>query len=458
MKKAFGLIAATLVSTSVYSQSYESSSNPAQSTDPSAQKEQTPDYSSRQSESGAPASGESSNSTSSSGYEKSPGVSGGNSSTGQSSGANVSEDKTLTTRDSDVSGTDYRGAAQSEPEKSFQSGLSTESSASIEADGDAHVPASPIREGKKSEGWSTSGTFSGAGPGAVTGSASTSTSPDATPGVSSKSNNFNAEVSGNAGLSNRDEDLRARGLEPDSNQLTQQNSVEGDVDHDRAVIFEDWTISEPSSAIGGAADAEVGSASSSDVSVSIDSSASDSGYAQQLHDRVQRDWSSRSGSDMPATPLFDRSLDELSRTQYSTEGSVGAPAASVSGSSGKSESDAECETHKGAAAGYEHGTAKGDSDFDGSVRSSGTAIDHDERLRREYHFNRGDDEKAHINRSGSDSSASSSSSSAPSDYGDRSYDDGHISGNNSASGNSGSVESSGSASDADDTSVKQPDL
>jgi len=430
MKKAFGLIAATLVSTSVYSQSYESSSSPAQTTDPAAQKEQSPDYTSRQSESGAPASGEYSSSTSTSGYEKSPGLSGGNSSTGQSTGANVSEDKSLTTRDSDVSSSEYRGSAQSEPKSSFKSELSTDSSSSSasgasasgevgvssSADGAAHVPAAPVREGAKSEGWSTSGTFSGAGPGAISGSA-ISTSPDATPGVSSESNNFNAEVSGNAGLSNRDEDLEARGLRPDSDQLAQDNSVEGDVDHDRAIIFEDWTISEPSVSVGGAAGAESGSASSSDsASVSIDSSGSDSDYAQQLRQRVQRDWSSRPGSDMPGTPLFDRSLDELSRTPYSTDDSVGAPAGSVSGSSRKSDSDAECDTHKGSAPGHEEGSLK------------------------------------------RDSNSSSSSSTTTSDYGDRSYDDGHISGNNSASGSSGSVESSSSASDSNDNSVKQPDL
>jgi len=457
------LIAATLVSTSVYSQSYESSSSPAQTTDPAAQKEQTPDYTSRQSESGAPASGEFSSSSSSSGYEKSPGSSGGNSSTGHSTGANVTEDKTLTTRDSDVSGSEYRGKTESEPERSFNSELSAGSdsssasgaSASDEigvsssADGAAHVPAAPVREGNKSEGWSTSGTFSGAGPGAISGSAS-STSPDATPGVSSKSNNFNAEVSSNAALSDRDDALNARGLEPDSSQLSQQNSVEGDLDHDHVLIFEDWTVAEPSRSIGGAAGAESGSASSSDdISVSVDSSGSDSDYATQLHERVQHDWSSRLGSDMPATPLFDRSLDELSRTRYSTEDSVGAPAGSVSGSATKSDSDSECNTHKGkgAAAGYEQGTSKSDSDLDRSLRSSGTAIDHDERLHREYQF-----------KSESDSSVGSSSLSAPNDDGDRSYDDGHISGNNSASGSSGSVESSGSASDSDDNSVKQPDL
>jgi len=385
MKKAFGLIAATLVSTSVYSQSYESNSSPAQPTDPAAQKEQTPDYSSRQSESGAPASGEFSSSSSSSGYEKSPGLSSGNSSTGQSSGANVSEDKTLTTRDSDVSGSEYRGSTQSEPERSFNAELSAES--------EVHVPAAPVREGSKSEGWSTAGTFSGAGPGSISGSSSSSTSPDATPGVSS----------------NRDDDLSSRGLEPDSNQLSQQ----GDIDDDHVLIFEDWTTSDRNEAVGGPAGSDTGSGSSS--SVSVDSSGSDSDYAMDLHQRVQHDWSSRLGSDIPATPLFDRSLDELSRTPYSTDDSVGAPAGSVSGSASKADSDAECDTHKakGGAAGYEVGTVKGDSDFDGSVRSSGSA-----------------------------------DTSAPSDYGDRSYDDGHISGNNSAS----------SSSDSDDNSVKQPDL
>src|ERR1041385_3441698 len=126
MKRAIGLIAATLLTTSVYSQDYSSSGS-------SSNPDSTPDYRSRQSESGAPASGEYS-SSSSAGYDRAPGLSGGNSSTGQSNGANIGsasdQDQSLTMRDSDLSGSEYRGSIQPEPERSFNSELNSDSSSS----------------------------------------------------------------------------------------------------------------------------------------------------------------------------------------------------------------------------------------------------------------------------------------------------------------------------------------
>jgi hypothetical protein len=488
MKRAIGLIAATLVTASVYSQDYSSSSSQDPDSTP-------PDYQSRQSEAGAPASADSS-SSSSSGYEVSPSTSGGNSLTGQSNGANVQgdqgEDKTLTTRDSDVSGSEYRGTLENESQQSFDAELSTDSSASGSsgssvsgsassdsdtetlkgtgtADGAFHEPAAPVREGSESEGWSGSGTFSGAGPGSVGGSASSSASVDvqsnssslnysSSPSTVESTSSFDAEVSGNAALSERDEDLRSRGLEPDSGALSRdeafsnrvEGDLEGDMDRDNVLIFEDWTIVEPDSSVGGPAGSDSGSSSSSDAdnrhdsdvsaSGSIGASSSDSSasYNDELYYRVQRDWSARTGTtDMPAIPnapaIMDHELDHL-RFHYSDpESDVGAPGRSESGVK-SSDDDIECETNKGSSAEFEQG------ELDNSVSS-------------DYHINRGDDEKYHINRS------ESSESSAPSEYGDRAtdsnYDDGHLNGNNAA-GNS--AESESGTSSSEEGALNQPDL
>ena len=194
MKRAIGLIAATLVTASVYSQDYSSSST-------TSNPDSTPDYRSRQSEAGSPATSESS-SSSSAGYDRAPGLSGGNSSTGQSNGANIGstpeQDKSLTTRDSDVSGGEYRGSVKGDSELKADEPLR----GSGTADGAFHDPAAPAREGAQSEGWSSSGTFSGAGPGAVSGSASGSElkSGATISALTESSNNFSADVSNNAAL------------------------------------------------------------------------------------------------------------------------------------------------------------------------------------------------------------------------------------------------------------------
>jgi len=473
MKRAIGLIAATLLSTSVYSQdsSSGSSSNP----------DSTPEYRSRQSEAGSPASSESS-SSSSAGYDKAPGLSGGNSSTGQSNGANIGnaadQDQSLTTRDSDLSGSEYRGTIKSEPERSFSAELNSDSSSSgssgasvsgsaessVElkgsgtADGAFHEPAAPVREGSQSEGWSTSGTFSGAGPGSVSGSASsTDSSTSSIPSPTESSSNFSADVSNNSALSNRDQELSNRGLEPDSEQLSRtdafSNRVEGDVNHDDVMIFEDWTIVEPDaeSSVGAPAESEFGTGSSSDVDSRDRSDATLSGslsgsdsYSQELYERVQRDWSARTGTtDVPATPgLLDRSLEELGQLEVSGD-AVGAPGSSVSGSAKSADHDAERDPHKGSAAEYEQGFNERNLDESSSS----------------YHINRGEDEKYHINRSDSNTSA-------PGEYGDRpersNYDDGHLNGNNAAE-SSGSSDSSPSnsgveSSKSTDGALNQPDL
>src|ERR1051326_8611643 len=175
MNRAIGMIAATLLSTSVYSQDYRGSSN----TDPNS----TPDYRSRQTESGSPPAGDSG--INPGGYDRAPGLSGGNSSTGQSNGSNIgpteSQDQSLTTRDSDLPGSQYQGVPQNEgssgafangSDSSKSSGAETTVKGNGSADGAFHEPAAPVREGEKSEGWSGAGTFSGAGPGSVSGSAS----------------------------------------------------------------------------------------------------------------------------------------------------------------------------------------------------------------------------------------------------------------------------------------------
>ena len=113
---------------------------------------------------------------------------------------------------------------------------------------------------------------------------------------------------------------------------------------------------------------------------------------------MQRDWSARTRTtDVPATRLMDKSLEELGQLRYyndTTKSDVGAPGSSVSGS-GKSE-DAECDEHKGSAPDYQ----KGD-------ESSS-----------KYHLNRGEDEKYHINREGS-GDQSNADTRAPGEYGDR---------------------------------------
>src|SRR4051812_19391367 len=459
MKRAIGLIAATLLTTSLYSQDYSSSSSSTSNPD------STPDYQSRQSEAGAPANSESS-SSSSAGYDRAPGLSGGNSSTGQSNGANVGsaseQEQSLTTRDSDLSGSEYRGTVQTEPERSFNSELNETPrplGGGETADGAFHDPASPVREGSQSEGWSSSGTFSGAGPGSVSGSASSSSTSDSlVPTPTESSSSFSADVSNNSALSNRDQELSNRGLEPDSDQLSRtdafSNRVEGDIDNDETMIFEDWTVITPDaqSNVGAPAESEVGVSSSADNSSqdqfksSVNGSSSGDSYSEELYQRVQRDWSARTGTtDVPATPLMDKSLEELGNIQYDdsvTRPDVGAPGSSVSGS-GKSE-DAECDEHKGSAPDYQ----KGD-------ESSS-----------KYHINRGDDEKYHINREGS-GDQSNADTRAPGEYGDRperssDYDDGHLSGNNAA-GASGSSESSSSKSSDEssrstDGALTQPDL
>jgi len=167
---------------------------------------------------------------------------------------------------------------------------------------------------------------------------------------------------------------------------------------------------------------------------------------------------------MMQTPrLFDQSLDQINGdklyngTSQSSEFS-GAPGASVSGSAKSHDDDDNyCDDHKGNSAAYEEGWQKDsqseldgsvrssgsavESDerldrslnsgapgasvsgsasssdeqtdgFRGSVRSSGSAVDHDERLSQErdsYRINRDNENNYHINRSDS----------VPSDYGDR---------------------------------------
>lgn len=460
MKRAIGLIAATLLSTSVYSQDYSSSSSQNSDSTP-------PDYQSRQTEAGAPATSDSS-SSSSSGYEVSPGTTGGNSLTGQSSGANVQgdqgEDKALTTRDSDVSGSEYRGTTESDSETLKGTGT---------ADGAFHKPAAPVREGSQSEGWSGSGTFSGAGPGSVSGSASSSANnidvdvstdsssvDSSSPSTLENSTSFNAEVSDNEALQNRDQSLSDRDLEPDSNALSREDTfdrIDRDINDDGVVIFEDWTIVEPDTNVGGPAGSDSGSSSSSDAdnrdqfdssaSGSTGSISSDSGssYNDELYQQVQRDWSARTGNtDVPATPgVMDHEMDQLrlynSRTAESLNS--GAPA---SGESGKSSNEKECDVNKGSSAEFEQG------ELDNSVTS-------------DYHINRGEDESYHINRSKSDSAQSN----APGEYGDRAtsenFDDGHLSGNNAA-GNSATSESGSSTSSDSNSStseegaLSQPDL
>jgi len=442
MKRAFGFIAATLLTTSIYSQDYSSSST--------STTDSTPDYQSRQSEAGGPSSSQSS-SNSSAGYDRAPGLSGGNSSTGQSNGVNIESapelDQSLTTRDSDVNGSQYRGSVQAEPERSFNSELNNDSSETLRgsgtADGAFHDPAAPVREGAQSEGWSSSGTFSGAGPGSVSGSASSSSISGSTvPSPTESSNNFSADVSNNSALSHRDEDLSNRGLEPDSDQLSRtdafSNRVEGDMNKNDTVIFEDWTIITPDSKsnVGAPAESQSGVGSSADDSSANSTNNNSDSYSNDLYQRVQRDWSGPS-----AAGLMDRSLEDLGDTQYkSSESDVGAPGRSVSGS-GKSE-DAECDTHKGSAAESEQG--QDDS---------------------KYHINLGDDEKYHINREGS-GDRSNADTRAPGEYGDlpdtSNYDDGHLNGNNAA-GTSGSSESSNSTSSDEpsrntDGALTQPDL
>ncbi|HEY6226418.1 MAG TPA: hypothetical protein VI282_04775, partial [Verrucomicrobiae bacterium] len=370
-----------------------------------------------------------------------------------------------------------RGTLQSEDSNVGSSGSSVSGSnsdtsgelkGSGSADGAFHEPASPVREGEHSEGWSGSDTFSGAGPGSVTGSASVTDSSSSSsrssatiPSPTESSNNFSADVSNNSALSNRDQDLSNRGLEPDSDQLSRtdafSNRVEGDMDNDDTLILEDWTIITPPSEtdVGAPAESESGSSSSSDIDnrdqfdSSMSGSSSDS-YSQDLYQRVQRDWSARTGSvDVPATPgLTDRSLEDLGQVRFhndTTESDVGAPGSSVSGSRKSSDDDAECDTHKGKGSAGEY--------QQGDENSS------------DYRINRGEDEKYHINR---EASGDRSDTSTPADYGDRpdssTYDDGHLSGNNAA-GNSGSSEkssdsskSSDGASKSTDGALTQPDL
>jgi len=491
MKRAIGLIAATLLTTSVYSQDYSSSSQNSDST--------PPDYQSRQTEAGAPATSDSS-STSSTGYEVSPGTTGGNTLTGQSTGANIQgdqgEDKTLTTRDSDVSGGNYRGTAESEPQSSVDAEVSTDSSASGSSgssasdsatseseplkgsgssDGAFHQPAAPVREGSKSEGWSGSGTFSGAGPGAVSGSASSSASnvdvevstESSAPSPTESSTSFNAEVSDNEALQNRDQELSNRGLEPDSNALSREDTfdrLDRDINEDGVVIFEDWTIVEPDTNVGGPAGSDSGSSSSSNAdnrghsdsdlsasgSISSGNSDSSSSYNDELYQRVQRDWSARIGNtDVPATPgVMDHEMDHLrlynSRTAESLDS--GAPASAESGKSSNHEKECDVDkSSKGSSAEFEQG------ELDNSVSS-------------DYHINRGEDESYHINRSQSESLESST---APGEYGDRAtsehYDDGHLNGNNAAGNSATSESGSNSSSESNSASseegaLSQPDL
>jgi hypothetical protein len=287
------------------------------------------------------------------------------------------------------------------------------------ADGAFHEPASPVREGATSEGWSGSGTFSGAGPGTVSGSDSSS---NLTPPVTESSSNFKTEVSGNAALENRDEDLSERGLEPDSNALNREeafsNRVEGDMDEDQVLIFEDWTIVEPDTSVGGPAGSDSGSATSSN---SFNSEGSGDTYSHELHQRVQRDWSSRLGNtDVPATSgiqpmeprVMDHEFDHLRIYNSETQSNVGGAAGAEAG--GKSSHDKECED-----------------------KGKGSAAE----------------------------SESGASTSAPGEYGDRArssnYDDGHLSGNN-AKGNesleNSTPPSNESTSPSEDGALTQPDL
>jgi hypothetical protein len=307
------------------------------------------------------------------------------------------------------------------------------------------------------------------------------------------------------GSSSRDQDLKSRGLEPDSSQLGQQSdeanpNLQGDKnDNDDVWIMEEWQLVNPAQDqnIGAPAENESGtsssdqqnqdrydqfnssskSSSSDDTSLNSgssggsmtgSSSSSGSSYGDDLYRRVQKDWSDRLGTDVPNSPgLMGRTIEELENARYynDTAESSGAQGASVSGSKSSSKADsAECQTHKGSSASSESGSVdRGQSDLDGSVTSSfsgapgasvsgSSSSSSDEHDR--YHINRGEDQKYHINREAS-GDRSSSETSAPGEYGDRAtsenYDDGHLNGNN-AVGNSGSYDSSSSAKD-----ISRPD-
>jgi len=350
------------------------------------------------------------------------------------------------------------------------SGSSSESNelkGSGTADGAFHEPASPVREGRHSEGWSGADTFSGAGPGSISGSAPSTdssgsnnqSSSTSIPSPTESSNNFSADVSNNSALSNRDQDLSNRGLEPDSGQLDRSdafsNRVEGDMNNDDTLILEDWTVVTPQSDtnVGAPAESESGTSSSSSAvnSDQFDSTMNSSGsYSRDLYQRVQKDWSARLGTvDVPATPgMMNRSLDELKDMHYyndTTQSEVGAPGSSVSGSGKSSDDDSEC-------------------DHDKSKGSAGEYQQGDESSSK-YHINRGEDEKYHINR---EASGDRSETSAPGEYGDRpdssNYDDGHLSGDNTAGSSGSSQNSSDSSRSSDDASrstdgaLTQPDL
>jgi hypothetical protein len=228
-------------------------------------------------------------------------------------------------------------------------------------------------------------------------------------------------------LEKRDDDLSSRGLEPDSNALSRDeafsNRVEGDLDSDQAIIFEDWTIVEPDTNVGGPAGSDSGSGSSSEIEMNADA---DGSYSHELHQRVQRDWSSRLGNtDVPATPgvsiapmtprVMDREFDHL--RVYNSETSNNAGAAAGAESDTKSSKDKEnCDEEKkgkGSSAEFEEGELK---------------------------------------------SGSESSTGAPGEYGDRAtsenYDDGHLNGNNAAS----SSESLENSSPSEEGALTQPDL
>jgi len=150
MKRALSFIAATVVTTSVYSQPYTGSSS---STDALMEQARQRIYESPLSSSGAPAP---SQSDSSSGFERSAGSS--NSSTGQSNGSNLNSgasatDQTSVTTDSDISGledphskpgnstTGVEGSVQSDSLKS-SSGAKNSSEENVGAPGEVQSGAS----------------------------------------------------------------------------------------------------------------------------------------------------------------------------------------------------------------------------------------------------------------------------------------------------------------------------
>jgi len=192
-------------------------------------------------------------------------------------------------------------------------------------------------------------------------------------------------------------------------------------------------------------------------------------YAQDLYRRTQEDWSGRLGTDVPHSPgMTDRTVEEIDHARLyndSAETSVGAPGASVSGSGSSDDATCRSDKNKGSSAQFERDYRRGSEDLDGSVRSSGTAVDSDERLNRESSGRPGEAvtgsatsvEGYPLRSSGSaidsderlqreqNKQEDRFDTTGPGEFGDRptkdNYEDGHLNGNN-AIDNGGTVESS----------------